>query len=95
MLHTASHLREREQETVGHNPLQGPFPKSKNVSKFPLTFQHCENILTIIAQEEIQKYRKSRTKRMLSKLQNTNALGRPITGYTSTGKDKIWCVKLL
>lgn len=46
MLHTASHLKEREQGNVCHNPLQGPFPKSKNVSKFPLTFQHFENILT-------------------------------------------------
>ena len=47
MLHSASHLKWREQGTVGHNPLQGPFPKSKNDSKFPLTFQHCENILTL------------------------------------------------
>jgi hypothetical protein len=95
MLHTASHLKKRAQGTVGHNPRQGPFPKSKNVSKFPLTFQHCENILTIIAQEEVQKYHISGIKRMLSTLQNTNALYRPITGNTSTGKDKIWYVKLL
>lgn len=59
MLHTASHLKEREQGTVGHNPLQGPFPKSKTVSKFPLTFQHCENILTIKSLHK-QRYRNIR-----------------------------------
>lgn len=47
MLQTTGHLKDREEGTVGHNPLQGPFPKSKNVSEFPLTFQHCENVLTL------------------------------------------------
>jgi len=44
---------------------------------------------------EKQKYQTSRITRMLSTLQDTSALGRPITGYTSTGRDKIRYVKLL